>query len=107
MGKTVTVDEGNFDELVLKSKIPVMIDFWATWCGPCKMVAPIVEELAEEYAGKISVGKVDVDQNPKVASKYGIMSIPSLIVFKGGKPVTNIVGFRPKEQLKQTLDSVL
>jgi thioredoxin 1 len=71
------------------------------------MVEPIVEELAEEYDGKISVGKVDVDNNPRVASRYGIMSIPSLIVFKDGKPVTNIVGFRPKEQLKQTLESVL
>jgi thioredoxin 1 len=107
MGKPIAVDESNFDELVLNSKIPVMVDFWATWCGPCRMVEPIVEELAEEYDGKISVGKVDVDHNPRVASRYGIMSIPSLIVFKDGKPVTNIVGFRPKEQLKQTLESVL
>ena len=107
MGKPITVDESNFDELVLNSKMPVMVDFWAPWCGPCRMVAPIVEELADEYDGKISVGKVDIDQNPKVASRYGIMSIPCLIIFKDGKPVTNIVGFRPKEQLKQTLDSVL
>jgi len=107
MGKPITVDEGNFDETVLQSKIPVMVDFWATWCGPCRMVAPIVEELAEEYDGKISVGKLDVDQNPRVASRYGIMSIPSLIIFKDGKPVSNIVGFRPKEQLKQSLSDVL
>ncbi len=107
MGKPITVDEGNFDEIVLQSKIPVMVDFWATWCGPCRMVAPIVEELAEEYAGKISVGKLDVDQNPRVASRYGIMSIPSLIIFKDGKPFSNIVGFRPKEQLKQSLSDVL
>ena len=103
----MTVDEGNFDELVLQSKTPVMVDFWATWCGPCRMVAPIVEELAEEYDGRISVGKVDVDQNPGVASRYGVMSIPSLIIFKDGKPVSNIVGYRPKEQLKQNLDAVL
>ncbi len=107
MGNTVTVDESNFDEFVLNSKIPVMVDFGAIWCGPCRMVAPIVEELAEEYDGKISVGKMDVDQNPKVASRYGIMSIPSLIIFKDGKPLTNIVGFRPKEQLKQSLDAAL
>ena len=107
MGKIITISEDNFDEVVLNSKVPVMVDFWATWCGPCKMVAPIVEELAEEYAGKVSIGKLDVDQNPRVASKYGIMSIPSLIVFKDGKPLSNIVGFRPKEQLKQTLDSAL
>ena len=107
MGKPITVDEGNFDEIVLQSKIPVMVDFWATWCGPCRMVAPIVEELAEEYDGKISVGKLDVDQNPRVASRYGIMSIPSLIIFKDGKPFSNIVGFRPKEQLKQSLSDVL
>ncbi|MFC2033394.1 thioredoxin [Chloroflexota bacterium] len=107
MSKTITVDEGNFEELVLQAKIPVLVDFWATWCGPCRMVAPIVEELAGEYDGRISFGKVDVDQNSKIASQYGIMSIPSLIIFKEGKPVSNIVGFRPKDQLKKNLDDVL
>ena len=107
MSKTIAVDEGNFEELVLQAKIPVLVDFWATWCGPCRMVAPVVEELAEEYDGRISFGKVDVDQNSKIASQYGIMSIPSLIIFKDGKPVSNIVGFRPKDQLKKNLDDVL
>ena len=107
MGKTIAVDESNFEELVLQAKIPVLVDFWATWCGPCRMVAPVVEELAEEYDGRISFGKVDVDQNSKIASQYGIMSIPSLIIFKDGKPVSNIVGFRPKDQLKKNLDDVL
>ena len=107
MGKTVAVDESNFEQLVLQSKIPVLVDFWATWCGPCRMVAPVVEELAEEYSGRVSFGKVDVDQNPRVASQYGIMSIPSLLIFKDGKPVSNIVGFRPKDQLKKSLDDVL
>ena len=107
MGKTIAIDESNFEQLVLQSKIPVLVDFWATWCGPCRMVAPVVEELAEEYAGRVSFGKVDVDQDPRVASQYGIMSIPSLLIFKDGKPVSNIVGFRPKDQLKTNLDDVL
>ena len=107
MGKTIAIDESNFEQLVLQSKIPVLVDFWATWCGPCRMVAKVVEELAEEYAGRVSFGKVDVDQNSKIASQYGIMSIPSLLIFKDGKPVSNIVGFRPKDQLKKNLDDVL
>ena len=107
MGKTIAIDESNFEQLVLQSKIPVLVDFWATWCGPCRMVAPVVEELAEEYSGRVSFGKVDVDQNSRVASQYGIMSIPSLLIFKDGKPVSNIVGFRPKDQLKKNLDDVL
>ena len=107
MSKPVIIEEGNFDRKVLQSRIPVLVDFWAQWCGPCRMVAPVVEELAEEYEGRISFGKVDVDQNPKIASQFGIMSIPTLILFKDGKPISNIVGFRPKEQLKQNLDEVL
>lgn len=107
MSKPVEIQDGNFDNIVLQSKTPVLVDFWAEWCGPCRMVAPVVEELAEEYDGKITFAKVDVDQNPQIAGKYGIMSIPTLIIFKGGKPVSNIVGFRPKAELKRSLDDAL
>ncbi len=107
MGKPTTVDDSNFDEIVLQAKTPVLVDFWAEWCGPCRMVAPVVEELAEEYEGRISFVKLDVDQNPKTASGYGIMSIPTLLIFKDGSPVSNIVGFRPKAELKRSLDAVL
>ncbi len=107
MGKPTTVDDSNFDEIVLQAKTPVLVDFWAEWCGPCRMVAPVVEELAEEYEGRISFAKMDVDQNPKTASGYGIMSIPTLLIFKDGSPVSNIVGFRPKAELKRSLDAVL
>jgi len=107
MGKPTPVDDSNFDEIVLQAKTPVLVDFWAEWCGPCRMVAPVVEELAEEYEGRISFAKMDVDQNPKTASGYGIMSIPTLLIFKDGSPVSNIVGFRPKAELKRSLDAVL
>ena len=107
MSKPTPVDDSNFDQIVLQSKTPVLVDFWAEWCGPCRMVAPVVEELAEEYEGKISFAKLDVDQNPRTASKYGIMSIPTLLIFKDGNPVSNIVGFRPKAELKRSLDDVL
>jgi len=107
MGKPTAVDDSNFDEIVLQAKTPVLVDFWAEWCGPCHMVAPVVEELAEEYEGRISFVKLDVDQNPKTASRYGIMSIPTLLIFKDGSPVSNIVGFRPKAELKRSLDAVL
>ena len=107
MSKPVEIEEAKFDEMVLKSKTPVLVDFWAPWCGPCRMVAPIVEQLAGEYAGKISFVKVNVDNNQKVAGQYGVMSIPTLILFKGGKPVTNIVGFKPKAELKNSLDKAL
>ena len=107
MSKPVSVDESNFEQLVLKSKIPVLVDFWAPWCGPCRMVAPLVDELAGEYADSVSFGKVNVDENPKIASRYGIMGIPALILFKDGKPFSNIVGFKPKAELKRSLDTVL
>ena len=107
MSKPVSVDESNFEQFVLKSKTPVLVDFWAPWCGPCRMVAPLVDELAGEYAGSVSFGKVNVDGNPKIASRYGIMGIPALILFKDGKPFSNIVGFKPKAELKRSLDAAL
>lgn len=107
MSKPITVDDSNFDQNVLQAKTLVLVDFWADWCGPCRMVAPIVEELAGEYEGRISFAKLDVDRNPKTASKYGIMSIPTLLIFKDGNPISNIVGFRSKAELKRSLDDVL
>lgn len=107
MSKPVAIEDANFAEVVLQAKTPVLVDFWAPWCGPCRMVAPVVDELAEEYDGRVSFGKVNVDENPKIASQYGIMSIPTLILFKDGKPVSNIVGFRPKNELKQNLEDAL
>ncbi len=107
MSKPVAIDDSNFDKIVLQAEMPVLVDFWAAWCGPCRMVAPLVEELAEEYEGKIRFTKLDVDHNSRTASKYGIMSIPTLLIFKKGEPVSHIVGFRPKAELKRSLDAVL
>jgi thioredoxin 1 len=107
MSKPITVDDSNFDQMVLKAETPVLVDFWATWCGPCRMVAPVVEELAQEYEGRVSFAKLDVDHNPQIASRYGIMSIPTLLLFKKGEPVSHVVGFRPKAELKRSLDAAL
>ena len=107
MSKLVSINESNFDQVVLRTDKPVLVDLWAPWCRPCLMVAPILDELSDEYDGKISFVKVDVDQNPKTAARYGIMSIPTLLIFKNGKPVSQIVGLRPKERLRQNLDAVL
>jgi len=107
MNKPIVIDDANFDQTVLQSKTPVLVDFWAAWCRPCIMAAPVLEELAEEYAGRINIAKLDVDQNAKTAVKYGIMAIPNLIIFKDGKPVSQIVGYRPKAELKRSLDAVL
>ncbi len=107
MSKPVEVNDSNFDQMVLQSKTPVLVDFWAAWCGPCRMVAPLVEELAGEYEGKVTMVKLNVDENPQIASQYGIMSIPTLFIFKDGAPVSNIVGFRPKAELQRSLDAVL
>ncbi|MFC1941112.1 thioredoxin [Chloroflexota bacterium] len=107
MSKPIPVDDSHFDQTVLHVDKPVLVDLWAPWCKPCLMVAPILDELADEYSGRISFVKVDVDQNPKTAAKYHIMSIPALLIFKNGEPVSHIVGFRPKEELKRSLDATL
>ena len=107
MAKPRYVADATFEQEVLKSAKPVLVDFWAPWCGPCRMVAPIVEELAEEYDGKVEFVKLNTDDNPNTAVKYGIRSIPTLLVFKGGEPVGQIVGFRPKSDLKERLDAVV
>jgi thioredoxin 1 len=103
----VNIDDNNFQKTVLESQKPVLVDFWAIWCGPCRMVAPVVEELSKEYQDKIGFGKINVDESPKLASQYGIMSIPTLIVFKNGKPEMQVIGFKPKNELKTILDNVL
>jgi len=101
--KAIEITDANFDQEVLKSDKPVLIDFWAVWCGPCKMVAPVVEEIANEYNGKLKVGKLDVDSNPEVSMKFGIRSIPTLMIFKGGKVVEQIIGAVPKRNLLDKL----
>jgi thioredoxin 1 len=107
MGETVTVNDGNFEEIVLKADQPFLVDFWAPWCAPCRAVAPVVEELAEEYKGRIGFAKVNVDENSHIATEYGIRSIPTLLFFKDGKPMKQLIGFTPKEQMKENLDSLL
>jgi thioredoxin 1 len=104
MPAPVTVTDTNFEDEVGQSSVPVLVDFWAVWCGPCRMVAPVVEEIANEQSGKLKVAKVDVDANPNTAQQYGIMSIPTLMVFKNGQPVERIVGFMPKPQLMRRIE---
>lgn len=103
MGEVIQLTDANFDEEVMNTSLPTLTDFWAAWCGPCKMIAPIVEQLAEEYEGKLKVTKLDVDQNPTVATRFGVMSIPTLILFKGGEAVERLVGYMPKERLLERI----
>ena len=107
MGTPITVTDTTFKEEVLDSKVPVLVDFWAAWCSPCKMIAPIVEALAQEYDGQIKVAKVDVDANPLTPGMFGIMSIPTLMLFRGGKAEERIVGYQPKPALEAKLQAVL
>ncbi len=104
MGKAIEITDANFEEIIASDK-PVLVDFWAEWCGPCKMIGPVVEELAGDYEGKAVIGKVDVDSNPAVSAKFGIRSIPTLLVFKGGEIVDKQIGAVPKSVLVQKLDA--
>lgn len=105
--KPVTITDENFEQEVLKSNILVLVDFWAVWCGPCKMIAPVVEQLAAEYNGKLKIGKLDVDNNQQSAIKYGVRGIPTLLIFKDGKVVDTIIGAVPKQLIVNKIEPLL
>lgn len=100
-------NEKNFSDEVIKSEIPVIVDFWAEWCGPCHIMSPIIDEVAKEFEGKAKIGKVNVDENQVISSKYGIMSIPTILAFKGGKVIGQLVGARPKKDLVDLINKVI
>lgn len=107
MSEDMHVTEQDFDDIVQKAGVPVLVDFWAEWCGPCKMLSPVLDELAAEYGEKVKIAKVNVDQQPNLAARYGIRSIPTIILFRGGEIAEQMVGMQPKEALKAKLDSLL
>ncbi|HHY06763.1 MAG TPA: thioredoxin [Clostridia bacterium] len=107
MANLIYLSDNNFTSEVLEAEELVLVDFWAPWCGPCKMIGPIIEELSSEYRGKVKVCKLDVDENNKTAGDYGIMSIPTIILFKGGEEINRLVGFVPKAKIAKALDSAL
>ena len=106
-GAAVELTAGNFDQLVVKSSTPALVDLWAAWCGPCRMVAPLVEELAGTYQGRVTIGKLNVDEHPQVAAEYRVMNIPTLLLFKGGQEVDRIVGVQPKQELVRRIEKLL
>jgi len=106
MGKPVEITDANFEQEVINSNVPVLIDFWAVWCGPCKVIAPVVEEIANDYEGKLKVGKLDVDNNPNTAIKYGIRSIPTLLIFNDGQVSDQLIGALPKMHIVERLEKV-
>ncbi len=106
MGKAVEFTDANFSTEVLQSAVPVLVDFWAPWCGPCRQLAPVIEALAEENSGSVKVGKLNVDDNPQVSQQYGISSIPTILLFKQGQVVQRFVGLQPKNRLQEAIDAV-
>ncbi len=106
-GSVMEFSQANFDQEVLKAQTPVLVDLWAAWCGPCRMIGPVVEELSDQYAGKVKMGKLNVDDHPKLAAKFRVMNIPTMLLMKGGQEVDRIVGVVPKEELVRRIEKVL